>query len=136
MCHHVSCVTFHVSHVICNMSHVTFCFVFTNWWSLLVEGLSLTGPTPSSFWPYKWSPEILPATTTTKILLLALHLQNSYLQIKHAKKCSAVHACSAVPCSKYMQWSAVYACRAVQCMHACGAVYACMRCSASYNNKI
>ena len=46
---HVSCVTCHVSCVLCHMSHVT-CIFFslTKWWSLLVEGLLSTGPTPSS----------------------------------------------------------------------------------------
>ena len=48
----VSHVTCHVSHVTCHMSHVTFfllLFFWTKWWSLLVEGLLSTGPTPSSF---------------------------------------------------------------------------------------
>ena len=44
-----------MSHVTCHMSHVTchmslfFLFFWTKKWSLLVEGLLLTGPTPSSF---------------------------------------------------------------------------------------
>ena len=54
MCH-VSHVTCHMSHVICHMSRVTchvshvLIFFFTKWWSLSVEGLLSTGPTPSSF---------------------------------------------------------------------------------------
>ena len=53
MCHvsrvkyHVSRVTCHMSHVMCHMSH--FFFFWTKCWSLSVEGLLLTGPTPSSF---------------------------------------------------------------------------------------
>ena len=53
---HVSRVTCHVSHVTCYMSrvtchvsHVTF-FFFIKWWSLSVEGLLSTGPTPSSLY--------------------------------------------------------------------------------------
>ena len=58
----MSCVTCHftchVSHVTCHVSRVTchnfflffFSFFFrTKWWSLSVEGLLSTGPTPSSF---------------------------------------------------------------------------------------
>ena len=47
---HVSRVTYHVSRVTCPVSHVT-CHVFfwTKWWSLSVEGLLSTGPTPSTF---------------------------------------------------------------------------------------
>ena len=49
---HVSRVTCHVSRVTCHMSRVTchifFCFFWTKWWSLSVEGLLSTGPTPSS----------------------------------------------------------------------------------------
>ena len=43
---HVTC---HLSHVTCHMSRVT-CHVskWTKWWSLSVEGLLSTGPTPSS----------------------------------------------------------------------------------------
>ena len=56
MCH-VSHVTCHMSHVTCHMSHVTchmtcvtcHIFFFTKRWSLSVEGLLSTGPTPSSF---------------------------------------------------------------------------------------
>ena len=50
----MSCVTCHVSHVTCHVSHVMchmsqfFSFFFTKWWSLSVEGLLSTGPTPSS----------------------------------------------------------------------------------------
>ena len=44
---HMSCVTCHVSHVTCN---IFFYFFFTKWWSLSVEGLLSTGPTPSSFY--------------------------------------------------------------------------------------
>ena len=50
MCHvmcHVSRVTCHMSRVTCHMS--PFFFFLTKWWSLLVEGLLSTGPTPSSF---------------------------------------------------------------------------------------
>ena len=49
---HVSHVTCHMSHVTCHVSHVTFfllLFFCTIWWSLSVEGLLSTGPTPSSF---------------------------------------------------------------------------------------
>ena len=56
MCH-VSCVTCHMSYVTCHMSRVT-CHVsyvkkkklknVIKWWSLSVEGLLSTGPTPSS----------------------------------------------------------------------------------------
>ena len=49
MCHNVSCVTCHVSHVTCHVSHVMCHFFWTKWWSLSVEGLLSTGPTPSSF---------------------------------------------------------------------------------------
>ena len=48
---HVSRITCHVPHVTCHMSGVTFfssSFFLTKWWSLSVEGLLLTGPTPSS----------------------------------------------------------------------------------------
>ena len=55
---HMSCVTCHVtchgtchvSHVTCTVSHVTFFsfFFMTKCWSLSVEGLLSTGPTPSS----------------------------------------------------------------------------------------
>ena len=39
-----------MSRVTCHMSHVFFlCFYLAKWWSLLVEGLLSTGPTPSSF---------------------------------------------------------------------------------------
>ena len=50
MCH-VSRVTCHVSHVTCHMSHFLSFFLFfrTKWWSLSLEGLLSTGPTPSSF---------------------------------------------------------------------------------------
>jgi hypothetical protein len=50
-CHDVSRVTCHVSHVTCHVSHVIFfpSFFRTKWWSLSVEGLLSTGPTPSSF---------------------------------------------------------------------------------------
>ena len=46
--------TCHVSHFTCLMSHVTchnfvLLFFWTKWWSLSVEGLLSTGPTPSSF---------------------------------------------------------------------------------------
>ena len=49
---HMSRVTCHVSRVTCHMSRVT-CHFFslffrTKWWSLSVEGLLSTGPTPSS----------------------------------------------------------------------------------------
>ena len=43
---HVSCVACHVSNVICHFSHIY--FFQTKWWSLSVEGLLSTGPTPSS----------------------------------------------------------------------------------------
>ena len=60
---HMSHVTCHVSHVTCHMSRVTchmscvtchmspfFLLLFpTKWWSLSVEGMLSTGPTPSSF---------------------------------------------------------------------------------------
>ena len=65
MCHvsrvtcHVSRVTCHVSHVTCHVSQLFFVFVFLSfffiekklkkWWSLSVEGLLSTGPTPSSY---------------------------------------------------------------------------------------
>ena len=45
---HVAC---HVLHVTCHMSRVTchiFFFFWTKWWSLSVEGLLSTRPTPSS----------------------------------------------------------------------------------------
>ena len=45
--HNVSRVTCHMSRVIC---HVSQFFFWTKWWSLLVEGLLSTGPTPSSLW--------------------------------------------------------------------------------------
>ena len=50
---HVSCVTCHMSHVPCHVSQVMchmshFSFSFAKWWSLSVEGLLLTGPTPSN----------------------------------------------------------------------------------------
>ena len=48
-------ITCRMSHVTCPMSHVTchmslffLLFFWTKWWSLLVEGLVSTGPTPSS----------------------------------------------------------------------------------------
>ena len=47
----MSCVMCHVSRVTCHMSHVTCLmsiFFVLKWWSLLVEGLLSTGPTPSS----------------------------------------------------------------------------------------
>ena len=57
----MSCVTCHVSHVTCHVSHVTchmslfFFFLFrTKWWSLSVEGLLSTGPTPSLVYSQKW----------------------------------------------------------------------------------
>ena len=55
MCH-VSRVTCHVSRVTCHVSFflLLFFFFWTKWWSLLVEGLLSTGPTPSSFHPYTW----------------------------------------------------------------------------------
>ena len=43
-----SCVTCRVLHVMCNMSHVTIIFIFTKWWSSLVEALLSTGPIPFS----------------------------------------------------------------------------------------
>ena len=51
---HMSRVTCHVSHVTCHMSRATchfffFFFFWTKRWSLSVEGLLSTGPTPSSF---------------------------------------------------------------------------------------
>ena len=51
---HVSRVTCHVSCVTCPMSGVTchmsqFFFLRTKWWSLALEGLLSTEPTPSSF---------------------------------------------------------------------------------------
>ena len=55
MCHvsrHMSRVTCHMSRVTCHMSQFyLFIFFFsrTKWWSLSVEGLLSTGPTPSSF---------------------------------------------------------------------------------------
>ena len=45
----MSCVTCHVSCVTSHVSHVTFYFFLTKCWSLLVEGLFLTGPTLCSF---------------------------------------------------------------------------------------
>ena len=52
----MSCVTYHLSCVTCHVSHVThhfsfFSFFWTKWWSLSVEGLLSTGPTPSSLLP-------------------------------------------------------------------------------------
>ena len=64
--HQVSHVGCHVSHVRCQVSGIRcqvsrvtcqiiyiyiyiFFFFFTNWWSLLAEGLFSTGPTPSIF---------------------------------------------------------------------------------------
>ena len=70
MCH-VSCVTCHVSNVTCII--IIFFIFFTNWWSLSVEGLLSTGPTPSSllyFIVFVW--------------LAQLHnLPNCYLQPSH-----------------------------------------------------
>ena len=50
---HVAC---HLSRVMCHMSHVTShrYFFLTNWWSLSVEGLLSTGPTPSSLGLYDY----------------------------------------------------------------------------------
>ena len=45
---HVSRVTYHVSHVTCHISHDPFLSFWTMWWSLSMEGLLSTGPTPSS----------------------------------------------------------------------------------------
>ena len=47
----LSCITYQVSGVRCHVSHVTFfsSTFLTKCWSLLVEGLLSTGPTPSSF---------------------------------------------------------------------------------------
>ena len=44
-CHMSRRVTCHVSHVTCNFF---FCCFWTKWWSLSVQGLLSTGPTPSS----------------------------------------------------------------------------------------
>ena len=73
MCHvsrvtcHVSHVTCHVSHVTCHMSHILFIFFifWTMWWSLSVEGLLSTGPTPSSF-PKWFSPKQIEAISFGK----------------------------------------------------------------------
>ena len=80
MCHvsHVTChlspVTCHLSPVNCHLSHVNFFLHYykkkwhykkywSKWWSLLVEGLLSTGPTPSSLFLFNskypkswWSP--------------------------------------------------------------------------------
>ena len=45
---HVSCVTCHVSHVTCHMYFYFFIFFLTKCWSLSLEGLLSTGPTPST----------------------------------------------------------------------------------------
>ena len=45
---HVSHVTCHVSHVTCHGSRFFLLLFWTKWWSLSVEGLLSTGPTPSS----------------------------------------------------------------------------------------
>ena len=51
MCH-VSCVMCHLSCITCHVSHVTFFLLlfWTKWWSLSVDGLFSTGPSPSSFY--------------------------------------------------------------------------------------
>ena len=43
----------------CHVSHVTKIFFLNwkEWWSFSVEGLLLTGPTPSSFFQYPFLPE-------------------------------------------------------------------------------
>ena len=48
MCH-VSRVTCHMSRVTCHNFFYYLFFFWTKWWSLSVEGLLSTGPTPSSF---------------------------------------------------------------------------------------
>ena len=49
MCHMSRVMTCHVSRVTCNFfSFFLLLFFRTKWWSLLVEGLLSTGPTPSS----------------------------------------------------------------------------------------
>ena len=48
----MSCITHHLSHVMCQVSCVMFhvsCVIFTKWGSKSLEGLLSTGPTPSSF---------------------------------------------------------------------------------------
>ena len=56
---HLSCVTCHESHVTCHIFHLIFFWGGgTNWWSLFLEGLLSTGPTPSSFlhnMPSSWA---------------------------------------------------------------------------------
>ena len=58
----VSCVTCHMSRVTCHVSrvtcHMSLFFFQTKWWSLSVEGLLSTGPTPSSLgngWLTDWN---------------------------------------------------------------------------------
>ena len=46
---HMSHATCHLSCIQCPMSHFFLSFFSSKWWSQLVEGLLLTGPTPSSF---------------------------------------------------------------------------------------
>ena len=64
---HIMC---HVSHVTCHLSHVTLfysSFLFrTKWWSLLVEGLLSTGPTPSSLKSFQLSGQKNHATSWDK----------------------------------------------------------------------
>ena len=61
-----------MSYVTCRVSRVTFFFFFfflTKWWSLSVEGLLSTGPTPSSFLNVQFS---LPITGKTHLSHLAM----------------------------------------------------------------
>ena len=72
---HTSRVTYHVSCVTCPMSCKTFplyfYFLWTKWFSLLVDGLLSTGPTLSSFITSSSSP---PPPTPSTILLILLFL--------------------------------------------------------------
>ena len=47
----MSCVTCHVSYVMCNISCIL--FFKTKWWKYSVKGLLLMGPIPSSFYLLK-----------------------------------------------------------------------------------
>ena len=68
----VSCVTCHVSCVACHVSDITFFSSFsqTKWLSLLVEGLLLTGPNPSSLHMIKlfYGPLFPPLTRAPPVL--------------------------------------------------------------------
>ena len=75
--HNMSHVACHVSCVTCHLSHVTFFFFFfffwTKWWSLLVEGLLSTEPTPSSFFLDYLGVPLLQIASNTIISKVHLH---------------------------------------------------------------